>query len=44
MSELEADMPQFEEVLRSLIPTLPLRLLWRESTAQHYNTSSGKET
>lgn len=41
MAELQRDMLRFEAGFQRLRDQLPKRMLWRESTAQHFNTTSG---
>ena len=41
MAEMEADMPRFEEAFNTYREALPRRIFWRESTAQHFDTTSG---
>ena len=40
--ELTADLPRFKESLQQHRSRLPKRLFWRESTAQHFDTPTGK--
>ena len=42
MAELQKDMIEFEAGFNSLRNKLPKRTIWRECTAQHFNTSSGE--
>lgn len=42
LSELEYDTLEFEVAFNQLRDRLPKRVFWRESTAQHFDTLSGK--
>jgi len=41
MHELEEEMLAFEDAVHRHRHTLPKRIFWRETSAQHFNTPSG---